>query len=313
MSAIAIQDFYKDLLKDACPEITNFLNENIGKEIGNFNIFDIGEMYKSAKQRPKMPYNRRAYYKVSLIRGRNKVEYAGKTLEVKKFGVLFASPKVPYYYTPLDEDQAGYFCVFTPDFMSKSNIGTDIDYLPIFSAESDFVFEISEKEYEAARAIFQRMQVELSSDYTFKYDLLRNQLMELIHFGQKLKPIPVSDTTKTAASRTSAIFIELLESQFPLENLQQSLQLKVPVDYANALGVHVNHLNRVLKESTGRTTGEIIRGRIFQEAKTLLNQTHWNISEIAFTLGFDELSSFSHFFKKLSGVSPNVYRSNLLV
>ena len=48
----------------------------------------------------------------------------------------------------------------------------------------------------------------------------------------------------------------------------------------------VNHLYRVLKVTTGKTTGEIIGSRISQEAKILLAQTQWNISEIAFSLGF---------------------------
>ncbi|MCL7987849.1 helix-turn-helix domain-containing protein [Sphingobacterium sp. lm-10] len=308
MSATTIKEFYQHILGEACPEVTSFLTERVGKDIGNFNVFDISELYRMNKQGPKMPYNRRSYYKVSLIHGKNKVEYADKTLEIKTCAILFASPKVPYHYLPLDTDQRGYFCVFTTDFISKSTIGMDIDQLPIFSSESDFVFQISNDEYRVAEEVFIKMRREMSSDYTYKYDLLRNLLMELVHFGQKLRPIPTLDTTKTAASRTTALFIELLEAQFPLDNLSQSLQMKVPADYAKVLGVHVNHLNRVLKETTGRTTGEIIRGRIFQEAKILLNQTHWNVSEIAFALGFDELSSFSHFFKKFSGQSPNGYR-----
>ena len=153
----------------------------------------------------------------------------------------------------------------------------------------------------------------MASDYIYKYDLLRNYLMELIHYGQKLNPISAIENTKTAAARTTSLFIELLERQFPIENTSQLLQLKTPKDYAGTLGVHVNHLNRILKETSGKTTGEIIAGRIFQEAKILLNQTQWNISEIAFTLGFEELAHFSNFFKKHSSQSPQIFREALVV
>ena len=66
----------------------------------------------------------------------------------------------------------------------------------------------------------------------------------------------------------------------------------------------MNHLNKVLKEATGKTTTEIIASRITQEAKILLKQTDWNVSEIALSLGFDEVAHFSNFFNKQTQVSP---------
>jgi AraC-like DNA-binding protein len=86
------------------------------------------------------------------------------------------------------------------------------------------------------------------------------------------------------------------------------LQLKTAKDFADALRVHVNHLNKVLKEITGKTTTEIIASRINQEAKILLKQTTWNISEIAYSLGFEEVAHFSNFFKKHAQLSPAAYR-----
>jgi AraC-like DNA-binding protein len=47
---------------------------------------------------------------------------------------------------------------------------------------------------------------------------------------------------------------------------------------------------------------------VSQEAKILLKQTPWNISEIAYTLGFEEVAHFSNFFKKQTKLSPAAYR-----
>lgn len=309
MTRITIKEFYQDILGESCPNIDAFLNDNINKDIGHFNVFDIAELSIHCKIKPEMPYNRRTYYKISLINGNNRVEYADKTIEIKDCAVLFASPKIPYNYTPLDTKQSGHFAVFTKDFLSPSTTGLEIDKLAVFSVNSDFIFQISPAQYADINAIFTKMHSEIASDYIYKYDLLRNYLMELIHYGQKLQPIAPLEKTKTAAARTTSLFIELLERQFPIENTSQVLQLKTPKDFASNLSVHVNHLNKVLKEATGKTTGEIIGSRIFQEAKILLNQTQWNISEIAFTLGFEEVAHFSNFFKKHSQQSPQVFRA----
>lgn len=309
MASITIKEFYHDILGNSCPDIDHFLSENIHKDIGHFNVFDIAEISKHCKLKPEMPYNRRTYYKVSLISGKNRVEYADKTIEIDNCAVLFASPKIPYNYCPLNNSQSGHFCVFTKDFLSKSKTGLEIDKLPVFSPQGDFVYQISAEQFNELNAIFVKMHAEIASDYVYKYDLLRNYLMELIHYGQKLTAFLPMEHTKTAAARTTSLFIELLERQFPIENTSQVLQLKTPADYAGTLGVHVNHLNRVLKETTGKTTGEIIGSRIYQEAKTLLNQTQWNISEIAFALGFEEVAHFSNFFKKHSKLSPQLFRA----
>ncbi len=110
--------------------------------------------------------------------------------------------------------------------------------------------------------------------------------------------------------RISSLFIELLERQFPIESINQELQLRTAKEYAENLRIHVNHLNKVLKEVTGKTTTEIIASRITQEAKILLKQTDWNISEIANCLGFDEVAHFSNFFKKQTTSSPLHFREN---
>ena len=46
----------------------------------------------------------------------------------------------------------------------------------------------------------------------------------------------------------------------------------------------------MLKENTGRTTTELIGGRVIQEAKVLLKQTSWTVSEISDSLGFAEVA-----------------------
>ncbi len=308
MSSVTIKEFYQDILGQSCPDIELFLTENIHKDIGHFNVFDISKIYRASKSKPEMPYNRRTYYKISLINGQNKVEYADKTIEIEDCAILFASPKVPYNYNSQCSTQSGHFCVFTKDFLPLNKIGAEIDNLPVFSPQSDFVFQISAGQYSRFESIFLKMHEEINSDYAYKYDLLRNYVMELIHSGQKLKPMVPAQNAKTAASRTTSLFIELLERQFPIENIGQFLKLRTPADFAGTLGVHVNHLNRVLKETTGKTTGEIIGSRIFQEARILLLQTQWNISEIAFTLGFEEVAHFSNFFKKYGQQSPQHFR-----
>lgn len=308
METITVQNFYKEVFGGFCPEMDQYLDQHDNHDIGHFNVFDIADMYRKCKGKPAMPYNRRTYYKISLIHGKNRAEYADRTIDIDGYAILFASPKVPYNYVPQDKNQGGHFCIFTKDFLAKSVTGHVVDELPIFRPDSEFIYQISAKQYKELERTFKKMYEEIASDYPFKFDLLRNYVLELIHYGQKLKPVESVQNNINASTRISTLFIELLERQFPIESPTQILQLKTAADYADNLRVHVNHLNKVLKELTGKTTSEIIAGRVTQEAKVLLKQTNWNVSEIAYSLGFQEVAHFSNFFKKNTSFSPVAYR-----
>jgi AraC-like DNA-binding protein len=308
LTATAVKDFYKEICGNTCPELNFFLEDQSTEDIGHFNVFNIAEVYGDSRKTGVMPYNRRTYYKISLVKGRNRVEYADKVLEIEDQAILFATPKIPYRYVPADKNQSGHFCVFTPDFMPKSKTGVSIDKLPIFSPQSDFVFQLSSNQFEAITAIFQKMHTEIRSDYAHKYDLLRNYVLELVHYGQKLQPVEPSVQPITASTRIFSLFVELLERQFPIESTSQVLQLRTAKDFADSLKIHVNHLNKVLKETSGKTTTEIIASRVGMEAKILLRQTNWNVSEIAYCLGFEEVAHFSNFFKKQTQLSPAAFR-----
>ncbi|WP_018629463.1 helix-turn-helix domain-containing protein [Niabella aurantiaca] len=308
MKPTSLEAFYEEAAVWTGKDVNALLPPGIGKEIGHFNVFDIAATIEAVKRKKAMPYNRRAYYKISLIRGRNRAEYADKVIEITGNALLFATPKVPYHWIPQDPHQGGQFCVFTDAFLIKNKSGVVLEDLPIFQPGGYPVFEITDEQAVEIGQVFAKMKIEIASDYAFKYDLLRNYVLELIHYGQKLQPVTALASSPNAAARVTALFVELLERQFPIESPQQQLQLRTAGDYASRLAVHVNHLNKVLKEHTGKTTTALISNRILQEAKILLKQTDWTVSEIACSLGFEEVAHFSNFFKKQTTVTPATFR-----
>lgn len=296
-----LDDFYK--------RNSIFLPKGIEKELGHFNVFEAEKLFDKTTGTRIMPYSRREYYKISWIRGKSRAEYADKVIDIQKDALLFATPKIPYHWLPENSDQTGMFCIFTPGFLSPANSGVVLEDLPIFQPGGLPVFQLAPTEVAEIEYIFRKMQKELAADYKYKYDLLRNLVSELIHYGQKLQPISALSTTQNASQRISSLFTELLERQFPLESARQRLNLRAPKDYADRLAVHVNHLNKVLKETTGCTTTEIISKRVIQEAKILLRQTDRSVADIAYALGFDDLAHFSNYFKKQTSLAPLVFRS----
>lgn len=83
---------------------------------------------------------------------------------------------------------------------------------------------------------------------------------------------------------------------------------KMPSDYAELLHISPNYLNKISKEETGQTAGNLIRKRITIEAKRLLHYTNYSVNEIANTLGFENASYFVTFFKKQTETTPEQFR-----
>lgn len=150
---------------------------------------------------------------------------------------------------------------------------------------------------------------EIGSDYMHKYDVLRNLFFGLLHFAMKLPCAKFEKQPMNASQRISNLFLELLERQFPIDENHAALNLRSASGFASQLNMHVNHLNRAVKESTEKTTSQIIAGRIVRESKILLKHSAWNVSEIACALGFTETTHFNNFFKKHVEISPLKFRN----
>jgi AraC-like DNA-binding protein len=141
--------------------------------------------------------------------------------------------------------------------------------------------------------------------------VLRTHVYELLHFALKTQPKTHLDKKAIHASqRITNLFQELLERQFPIDDNHQSVQLRSASDFARQLNIHVNHLNRAVKETTEKTTTQWIAERFLQEAKILLKHSSWTVSEIAYALGYTELSHFNNFFKKHVQLSPLKFRND---
>jgi len=274
--------------------------------LGHFNVFSRESCALIS------PYSRRDYYKISLIIGKGKLHYADKWIDVDRPALLFSNPVVPYSWETDDEDQKGWFCLFTDQFLQNGiRLGNLLDS-QLFKIGGTPVFFVDQEQQKTVSDLFTKMMTEIETEYMHKYDMLRAYLHLLIHETMKMQPAESFEPYQNASQRVASLFMELLERQFPIDSPEACLKLKTPNDYAQSLSIHVNSLNRAVKEMTGKTTSQQIALRIVQEANALLKHTDWNISEIAYGLGFEEPAYFTNFFKKQTGVAPNAIRTEIV-
>lgn len=286
-----------------------WMPETFKNEIGHFNLFPL-EPVEPGKVKP-VPYKRRDYYKIMLVLGDIDIHYADRVIPVRSRALVFSNPQIPYKCEHLERITGGCYCIFNPHFFHPGGgpqFG-NLNQYSVFQPTGNHVFELTDEQAAHVGGIYQKMFAEIGSEYVHKYDVLRIQVLELLHFAMKMQPpVPPEKPQPNAAQRIAALFLELLERQFPIDEDHPGIGLRSASDFAAQLNVHVNHLNRAVREITNKTTTQLIAERVLQEAKIMLRHSTWNVAEIAYALGFAEVTHFNNFFKKHTDVSPLKFR-----
>jgi AraC-like DNA-binding protein len=78
---------------------------------------------------------------------------------------------------------------------------------------------------------------------------------------------------------------------------------------AKAANISPNYLSEKFRQVTGVNFVKYVARTRYENARVLLHDVDFRISEIAFATGFQSLSQFNRVFKKFSGKSPTEYRS----
>lgn len=81
-------------------------------------------------------------------------------------------------------------------------------------------------------------------------------------------------------------------------------------EIADALGVNVSYLSRSFKDATGETIIATMNRKKMEQALFYLDNTDMKVYEVADALGFENVTYFSHFFKKYMGMAPKEYAMN---
>lgn len=110
------------------------------------------------------------------------------------------------------------------------------------------------------------------------------------------------DVSNDYAQERFQDFLELLESD--------ATQHKQVSHYADKLNLSQFQLNSITKTLVGKRASELIDDHILLESRRYLLATSNQVNQIAYLLGYEDVSYFIRFFKKHTGQTPEVFRQN---
>lgn len=274
------------------------------KSSASFGISRMEEAYVRRKGKVDTPH-RHDFYTVLLI-----LDAEGK--HIIDFNEYTFSPGQVYFVSPgqvhqviEDRQSTGFSIVFSSQFLVQNDISLSfIEDLNLFNDyEKSPPLTVKDAEMAKLAAFCEDMLHIDNAQIKFKAQALGSLLKLFFIQCNNLCTLPPVHTDEKDASNTLLKkFRELVNQHFKTwHGIAQ---------YADALHVSPDHLNRVVKSLTGKTAKAYLQSRITIAAKRMLYFSDLSAKEIGYELGFMEPANFSSFFKKCTGSSPSHFREN---
>lgn len=250
---------------------------------------------------------RKPFYKIALLKGEAVYESKDQTVAISGYTIVFTSPLTRFSFKTTDTHFDGKYCVCSESFMRGTGRVSLMNW-PVFRDKSIYTKSLNVKQYDELLQLFNEIEKEYQSDYPFKEELTRNRVFDIIHYTQKLDTGSLEIRSVPDESLENR-FLKMLDHAFIGIRPEMPLEDKSPAYFAQLLYTSVDHLNRMLKKTTGKTTLSLIHERIIEEANILLKHTAYSVKEIAWCLHFQETAHFQNFYKKHTGITPLEYRN----
>lgn len=127
----------------------------------------------------------------------------------------------------------------------------------------------------------------------------------LIRLGQSSELKPLLSTGFSANTRGDSEKIDMA-FQFIMKNYTNEIYIN---DIASKVNMSVPAFSRYFKHHTRKTFSDFVTEIRIGHSCKMLMEDNYNISEISYQSGFDNISNFYRHFKKITGVIPKEYRS----
>ncbi len=264
-----------------------------------FSIRNIETML-SGKEMVQELHRHDFFFALFLEKGKGEHKIDFQAYPVTDHSVFFMRPGQVHQLT-LKKESTGYLLQFNQDFyLSKDNIAvyglrkvSNKSYCPLNPEKIGKIFSILAYIFE---------------EYTEKqerYNEVIKANLELLFielFRQSKSSESVSNNSNQYSQERLEELIELLQTHIFIH--------KQVAQYAEMLHLTSFQLNKITKETLGKTCSQIIHEQIILEAKRYLLATTNQVHQIAYRLGYEDTSYFIRFFKKHTGFTPETFRKN---
>lgn len=234
-----------------------------------------------------------------LTEGEAIMKIGSETYKIGKDELLFVPAGQVFSFKENDVNK-GYLCNFHDNMLlgkyGNKELLKDFEFLRVWGNPK---ISLDKTTSRYVLQLFKRLLTEYMENGMQHPDILQPYFIALLCEVNRAYH-PVSNSTQTSAVSITNKFRELIFSNIRTKHMVS--------DYAAMLNISPNHLNKSVKAITRKSPTKWIDEAIVLEAKVLLSQTDFTISEVAVQVGFEDQSYFTRLFRKYEGMTPTAFR-----
>lgn len=174
-----------------------------------------------------------------------------------------------------------------------------------FGASQLPYFTLPETELEKFQIIWRMLEIEMESKDEMQLEMLQSMLKRFIIMCTRIYKLQ-ENYSKVDDNQVDIIreYNFLVEQHFKTKH--------TVAEYAAMLNKSPKTLSNLFSKISSKSPLQFIQDRKILEAKRFLSHSDKSIKEIAYVIGFEDIQTFSRFFKNYEGKSPSEYKKDIL-
>ena len=222
--------------------------------------------------------------------------------------MMFVKPRQVIEMKNLELEEEGFLLFLHEDFLNGHPLHQEIRKYHFFDYEVNEALHLSPKEEQIIWNLFHTLSAEYNNNTDeYSRDIFLSNVSSMLKYAQRfyarqfINRQEGNGTTITRFNEILSAYVETTPSALPTVNY-----------LAAQMHVSPRYLSDLLKQETGKTALELIHLFLVSEAKNRLKGEDASISDIAYSLGFEDSSYFSRLFKKETGLTPLAFKKQEL-
>ena len=269
-----------------------------------FEVYSMKEYLKRSFEKAITPHSHSFYQVLWFFNGGITHTVDFKTYDLKENTVLFiAKDQVHAFDENLDIE--GWIIHFNESFFMHNDVDIFLKY-NIFNTHKKSIYELNPDTIDVTTSYINLIQKEFNEKHRFGYeDVIRLLLKSLLISLERLQQLDSERQLKITDHYELQFFKfkELIEY-----NYKTGLSVSA---YASLLNISPKTLTTITKSVVNKPPSQLIADRIILQSKRDLKFTTLQVGEIAFRLGFEDVSYFIKYFKRYVGCSPRNFRERI--
>jgi len=239
------------------------------------------------------------------------IKYGRTKYDHESGSMMFVKPRQIIEMKDLHLEEDGFLIFVHEDFLNGHILHDEIRKYHYFDYETNEALHLSPNEEKTIWELYHKIENEYNNNQDeYSREIMLSNLDTMLKYAQRFYKRQFINRFEISG-KTVTRFIKELD-HYMTSGLLDSKGLPSVHYMADKLNISPGYLSDTLKQESGKTALEHIHIYLIAEAKNRLIGETQSVSEIAYALGFENLSYFSRLFKREVGVSPIGFKKQVL-